>query len=91
VADGAFEVVRVTLGLRPFLLIQVEEITEGRAAVRTASGGGIDSLEDEIVLMLTMIEQMTGVSAKALGREIDLARVAAGLPTLAEAIEASIE
>lgn len=80
------ELLQVTLGLQPFVLIRVARIGNESMMLQVNSGGGFDCQEDEIVLLLNLLKQLTGVSTDALGAEIDLARVAAGKPTLAEAV-----
>lgn len=64
---------------RPFIHIEAIGTNDLRTAnIRIRAGGGIESAEEIVALLLAVTEQLTGVSPALYAQEIEIAQRAAG-------------
>lgn len=79
--SGSIELIQPILGMEPYVLIQCRPDPESAAGfdMQVNAGGGIDSQDEMVCLLLLLVEQLTGVDADLYTQQIDTARRAAGL------------
>ncbi len=72
------------LGDRPYILIECEPDpgSETGFDLNVKAGGGIGSQDEMTVLLLLLVEELTGVSTDLYTQQVDIARRAAGLGPL---------
>lgn len=81
------ELINPVLGLHPFVLIECEPAdTNPGFDMGVRAGGGVETKDEIIVLLLLLVGQMTGVDADLYVRQIDVTRKAAGLKALSTVI-----
>lgn len=56
------ELLTVTLGLEPFILIKLEEGADGTPSFDFNAGGGIAEKDELIALLIASVELLTGVA-----------------------------
>lgn len=77
------ELIQPILGMRPYVLLEVDADEDGDLAIKVKGGGGIASQDEILSLLLMAIETLTGVDADLYLNQINVARVTAGLSALA--------
>lgn len=72
------------LGDRPYILIECEPDPGSEAGfdLQVKAGGGVNTQEEMAVLLLLLVEELTGVSTDLYVQEVDATRRAAGLGPL---------
>lgn len=72
------------LGDRPYILIECEPDPGSEVGwdMKVKAGGGIGTQDDMTALLLTLVEELTGVSTDLYVQEVDVTRRAAGLGPL---------
>lgn len=86
-ASEAIGLSQFLLGMEPYVVIQcqADDDPENEAGylLNIRAGGGLTTQDDILTLLLTVVEEATGVSPELYVAEIDAARAAAGLAPLA--------
>lgn len=72
----------VKLSSEPHVLLRLMTDKEGGVCVNVSAGGGITEQDEVILLMLAVIENITGIDSDAYVAQINMARYAASLPLL---------
>lgn len=81
------ELINPVLGTRPFVLIECEPgDTDPGFDMGVRAGGGVETKDEIVVLLLLLVEQLTGVDADLYIKQIDVTRKAAGLKALSAVI-----
>lgn len=78
------QLTQVVLGMEPYILIRCEpdpESADGFDA-KVSAGGGIGDQDEMAVLLLLIVESLTGVPTDLYTQQVDISRRAAGLSPL---------
>lgn len=80
--DTDTDLISPTLGETPFVLIEANEDVNSQTGfdLNVRAGGGINSHNALVAMLLLVVENLTGVDTRLYAQEVDLARRAAGLP-----------
>lgn len=81
------ELLNPVLGLQPYVLIEADVDEDDDLALNIRAGGGVDTKERMLSVLLMVVEELTGVPTDLYVQQVDAARQAAGLPSLVEASE----
>lgn len=82
------ELIQAVLGLDPYVLIECkpddDPTNEAGFLLKIRAGGGVSSQDDLVTLLLSVVEESTGVAAGLYVQEVNTARRAAGSAPLGE-------
>lgn len=76
------------LGLRPFIMVECvpSEDNDDGFTMKVEAGGGLETKDEMIILLLLLVEELTGVDSGLYTAQIDAVRKAAGLGALSAEI-----
>jgi hypothetical protein len=74
--------INATLGLDPFVLLELGTDDDGDTSLKLKAGGGIESNDEITFTLLTALEAITGVDTALYIEQVNVVRRAAGLAPL---------